>query len=232
MQELGCHRMHDYLAILDTNPAIKNDAEQLLTVSISRFFRDRRLWKTLKDTIIPHVISQYGETVQVWSAGCALGQEAYSFTILWLILGDTLGHLPQIHVWATDSNPDYLNKAREGMYVRSALKEMPETIIENYLCPSEDKTTYSIIDTAQQGIQWEIYNLIKEPTPMREFQIIFLRNNLLTYYRQEIKEPAFRKVLKSLAHGGFLIIGSHEKLPCETTELVPFEGLSYIFRKI
>jgi len=224
--------MYDYLAILDTNPVIKNDAEQLLTVSISRFFRDRRLWKTLKDTIIPLVINQYGETVQVWSAGCALGQEAYSFTILWLILGDTLGQLPQIHVWATDSNPDYLNKAREGMYVRSALKEMPETIIEKYLCPSEDKTTYSIIDTVQQGIQWEIYNLIKEPPPAKEFQIIFLRNNLLTYYRQEIKEPAFRKVLKSLTHGGFLIIGSHEKLPCETTELVPFEGSSYIFRKV
>jgi chemotaxis protein methyltransferase CheR len=232
MQELECHTIHDYLAILDTNPVIKNDAEQLLTVSISRFFRDRHLWKTLEESIIPHVISKYGESVQVWSAGCALGQEAYSVTILWLILGDKLGHLSQIHVWATDINPDYLNKAREGMYARSALKEMPETIIEKYLCPSEDKTTYTIIDKAQQGIQWEIYNFIKEPPPAREFQIIFLRNNLLTYYRQEIKEPAFRKVLKSLTHGGFLIIGSHEKLPFETSELVPIEGSSYIFRKV
>jgi len=232
MQELECHTMHDYLAILDTNPVIKNDAEQLLTVSISRFFRDRHVWKTLEETIIPHISSQYGESVQVWSAGCALGQEAYSFTILWLILGEKLGQLPQIHVWATDSNPDYLNKARKGMYARSALKEMPETIIENYLCPSEDKTTYTIIDKAQQGIQWEIYNFIKEPPPAREFQIIFLRNNLLTYYRQEIKEPAFRKVLKCLTHGGFLIIGSHEKLPFETSELVPIEGSSYIFRKV
>lgn len=232
MQELGCYTIHDYLAILEANPVIKNDAEQLLTVSISRFFRDRHVWKTLEETIIPHVISQYGKSVQVWSAGCALGQEAYSFTILWLILGEKLDQLPQLHVWATDSNPDYLNKAREGTYVRSALKEMPETIIENYLCQSEDKTTYTVIDRAKQGIQWEIYNLIKEPTPAKKFQIIFLRNNLLTYYRQKIKEPAFRKVLKSLTHDGFLIIGSHEKLPFETPDLELFEGSSYIFRKV
>jgi chemotaxis protein methyltransferase CheR len=232
MHELGCHTMHDYLTILDINPVIRNDAEQLLTVSISRFFRDRHLWKILEETIIPNVISQYGESVQVWSAGCALGQEAYSFTILWLILGEKLDQLPQLRVWATDSNPDYLNKAREGIYVRSALREMPKTIIENYLCPSEDKTTYTVIDKAKEGIQWEIYNLIKEPAPAKQFQIIFLRNNLLTYYEQKIKEPAFRKILKRLTHGGFLIIGSHEKLPFETSELEPLEGSSYIFRKV
>lgn len=232
MQELECHTIHDYLAILDTNPVFKNDAEQLLTVSISRFFRDRHVWKTLEKIIIPHIISQYDQSVQVWSAGCALGQEAYSFIIIWMILGDTLGQLPQIHVWATDINPDYLNKAREGIYARNALKEMPETIIEKYLCPSEDKTTYTIIDEAKKAIRWEIYDLTKEAPPPKKFQIIFLRNNLLTYYRREIKEPAFRRVLESLTRGGFLIIGSHEKLPFETAELVPFEGSSHIFRKV
>jgi chemotaxis protein methyltransferase CheR len=232
MQELECHTIHDYLRILDTNPIVKHKAEQLLTVSISRFFRDRYVWKTLEEIIIPHIISQHDQNVHVWSAGCALGQEAYSFIIIWMILGDKLGQLPQIHVWATDINPDYLNKAREGIYARNALKEMSETTIEKYLRPSEDKATYTIIDKVKQAIQLEVYDLTKDTPPPKKFQIIFLRNNLLTYYRQEIKEPAFRKVLESLTSGGFLIIGSHEKLPFETVELVPFEGSSHIFRKV
>ena len=63
------------------------------------------------------------------------------------------------------------------------------------------------------------------------FEIIFLRNNLLTYYRDEIKVPAFQKVANSLVQGGFLIIGSHETLPFESDNLVPFHDQHSIFKK-
>ncbi|MBW2002441.1 MAG: hypothetical protein JRI30_08005 [Deltaproteobacteria bacterium] len=61
--------------------------------------------------------------------------------------------------------------------------------------------------------------------------MIFLRNNLLTYYKDEIKQPAFQKLVNSLAHGGFLIIGSHEKLPFESNNLLPFHNQTSIFKK-
>jgi chemotaxis protein methyltransferase CheR len=67
---------------------------------------------------------------------------------------------------------------------------------------------------------------------VKKFQIIFLRNNLLTYYRQEIKEPAFLRVVDSLVAGGFLIVGTHEKLPLQTRTLSQFKRYSYIFQKL
>ncbi len=63
------------------------------------------------------------------------------------------------------------------------------------------------------------------------FHLIFLRNNLLTYYQDELKKTAFKKVIYSLATGGFLIIGAHEKIPLGTPELLPFSRHPLIFQK-
>ena len=47
MQELGCRNVEAYLLALDEDREVKEQCERLLTVSISRFFRDRGLWQTV-----------------------------------------------------------------------------------------------------------------------------------------------------------------------------------------
>ncbi len=232
MQRLGCYTLEEYFHILDNDSAVLREAELLMTVSISRFFRDRYLWQALEEVIIPDVIERYSEEINVWSAGCAQGQEAYSFKIMWDMLKTRFDKLPQLQLWATDVNPDYLSKAMEGVYMGSALKEASGEIKATYFRTSEDKLLYFIADHLKKGIIWETYNLIREPPPVKKFQIIFLRNNLLTYYRQEIKEPAFLRVVDSLVAGGFLIVGTHEKLPLQTRTLSQFKRYSYIFQKL
>jgi len=77
------------------------------------------------------------------------------------------------------------------------------------------------------GYSWQGYAKVRT----EKFQIILLRNNLLTYYREGRRTPAFLTVLDSLDDGGFFIIGSHEKLPCQNHTLLPFKGCSYILQK-
>lgn len=230
MQRLGCRNLEEYFHILDNNPEALREAELLITVSISRFFRDHRLWLALEEEIVPDVIKRNSKKINVWSAGCAQGQEVYSFKILWNKLKSRFDRLPQLQLWATDINPDYLNKAMEGTYIGSTLKGVPEEIKNTCFRTSKDKSLYFIADYLKKDIKWEAYDLVKRPPPEEKFQIIFLRNNLLTYYQQEIKESAFLKVINSLAGGGFLIIGTHEKLPIQTRTLSQFKGYSYIFQ--
>ena len=45
--------MADFLAELDKNNDIRDHCERLMTVSISRFFRDRGFWQDLKERILP-----------------------------------------------------------------------------------------------------------------------------------------------------------------------------------
>ncbi len=230
MQRLGCRNMEVYFHVLDNNPEVLREVELLITVSISRFFRDRQLWLVLEEEIIPDLIKRNSENVSVWSAGCAQGQEVYSFKILWNRFKNKSDSLPQLQLWATDINPDYLNKAMEGAYRESNLKGIPEEIKNTSFLTSKDKSLYFVANHLKKDIKWETYNLVRQPPPQGKFQIIFLRNNLLTYYRQEIKKPVFLKVISSLDKGGFLVIGTHEKLPVQTRTLSQFKGYHYIFQ--
>jgi len=229
MQELDCHATEDYLHALN-NPQMLKEVERLMSVSISYFFRDRYLWQALGEEILPGIIGRYNEKINVWSAGCALGQEVYSFAILWDILSNRFDQLPKLQIRASDINSDYLERARGGIYSGSSLKGLSDKIKATYFLTSEDKSNYLVADCLKKNIQWEVHDLLGQPIT-EKFQIILLRNSLLTYYRKDRRTPAFLTVLDSLDDGGFFIIGSHEKLPCQTHTLLPFKGCSYILQK-
>ena len=230
IQQLGCRGVDEYLYILDRDEAIRQQCECLMTVSVSRFFRDRILWKIIEDHIVPEILSENREKVRFWDAGCACGEEVYSMKMLWEALRSRFEHMPDIEVWATDINPVYLRRAREGIYSISSIKEVGQELREIYFIFQEDENVFRINPSLQKGISWKVHNML-DNFEVNNFQIIFLRNNLLTYYKDEIKQPAFQKVVDSLAQGGFLIIGSHEKLPLESNNFVPFHDQPSIFRK-
>jgi len=230
MHELGYRQMQEYFFALDQNKDARQDCERLMTVSISHFFRDRGLWRTLENEILPAIIKENRKGVKVWLAGCACGEEVYSLAILWHTLRGRFQHMPELQLLATDMNPVYLNKARIGIYSRSSLKEVPETVRTRYFKRWMKKQTYAVAERLKEGIVWQGHNLLADP-PGTDFQLVFLRNSLLTYYEDELKEPAFQKVLDSLAQGGFLIIGAHEKIPPGSQELLPFVEHPCIFQR-
>ena len=92
------------------------------------------------------------------------------------------------------------------------------------------KVCLKIMDEVR-GFVWQIHNLLSNP-PGIAFDLIFLRNNLLTDYLDEFKIPAITKIVNcSLASGGFLIIGSHERVPIEVVDLKPWGKSTIIFQK-
>ena len=87
-----------------------------------------------------------------------------------------------------------------------------------------------IKDQLKSRIRWAIHHLSTDP-PGRDFNIICLRNNVLTYYRQEAQKKVLYGILDSLAPGGLLIVGCNEKLPYQPQSLRPMAELSYVFTK-
>ncbi len=230
MQQLTCRTMKQYLAVLDNDRDTRQHCDRLLTVSISRFFRDRRLWEVLEHEILPAMIKEGREKLKVWSAGCACGEEACSFSIMWHRIRAGFERLPELEIRATDVNPVYLDKARAGVYPRSSLREVPEALLARHFTPRTRKRSYTVDDSVKKGIVWQAHNLLTD-SPVAHFQLIFLRNNLLTYYQDELKIPAFQGVVDSLVSGGFLIIGVHEKIPSGVPGLSPSPLHPCIFRK-
>jgi chemotaxis methyl-accepting protein methylase len=230
MQQLGCRSNEEYLSALEQNPELKQQAELLLAVSISRFFRDLNLWHNLERQVVPAVIGQGSETVKVWSAGCARGEEAYSFRIVWERLRERFERLPELEVCATDIHPAVLETARAGVYPVSSLKEVPEPWRVGYFTPV-NPSTYAVKDFLKHGIVWKVHDLLSDEPPQTGFHIIFLRNNLLTYYEGALQSASLDRVLQCLAPGGFLITGAHEKVNCESLRLLPYSHDPHVFQK-
>ena len=230
MQTLGCRNISSYLLELDKSDKEKYECERLMTVSISRFFRDRKLWEELEKEILPGLIEKQGRKIEAWSAGCGCGEEVYSLKMVWGSVMRSTGQMADLGITATDMNPKYLERARIGVYGRSSLKEVPERYLAAYFERKAGSTLFSVRDSQKKGIAWQRHNLLLDP-PGACFHLVFLRNNLLTYYQEEIERPAFRRVTDCLLEGGFLIIGSHEKLPFVTDDLRVSGSLPYVFQR-
>ncbi len=230
MHQLGCQTVEAYLLVLGRDSAARYHCERLMTVSISRFFRDLGLWRTLADEMLPMIFKENTMSMKVWSAGCACGEEAYSMKILCETMAPGVKHMPDVEIWATDMNPHYLKRAQAGIYSASSLRELPQALRTLYFRPTQKQHGYTVNEPLKKGLIWRVHNLLSDP-PDSQFQLIFLRNSLLTYYRDALKLPALEKVVGSLAHGGFLVVGSHEKIPLKVPGLSQFGGHSYIFQK-
>jgi chemotaxis protein methyltransferase CheR len=230
MKSIECNTMADFLAELDKYDEIRHQCERLLTVSISRFFRDRALWQGLKEHILPEFMNVRRKKVRFWSAGCACGEEVYSFKIIWDLLSNTYLHVPDLEVLATDINPIYLDRARSGIYPPSSLKEVTREIRSGYFTQEGGKKLFEVKASLKKGITWKTHHLLSDP-PGTDFDIIFLRNNVLTYYEDQIKKTAFGNVLDSLKPRGILVLGFHERVPFETEDLSGVMPYPYVFRK-
>ncbi len=230
MHQLGCRNMEAYLAKIDQSRETRQECELLLTVSISRFFRDRKFWHTLEKNLLPEMLESRAGKIKVWSAGCACGDEVYSFKIVWEGLKKSYDNLPKLEVLATDINPAYLERARTGVYSAGSLKEVKKELISKYFHRQKSKNQYAIKTSLAKDVAFKIHCLLLNP-PGSNFDIIFLRNNVLTYYEDRLKKNALSNVLKSLAPSGLLVIGSHEALPDARHDLVRIAPHPFVYQK-
>ncbi|PZO82581.1 MAG: chemotaxis protein CheR, partial [Micavibrio aeruginosavorus] len=91
-----------------------------LTVQVSEMFRDPHYFKAIRETVIPHLRTY--PSLKIWVAGCSSGEELYSLAIL--MHEEDL--LARTIFYATDINPDALNKARKGIFSLDRIKNFTE----------------------------------------------------------------------------------------------------------
>lgn len=220
--------MQAYLDLIKQNKEALRECELRLTVSISRFFRDRQLWDGLEEDLLPGIIKTHPRRLRVWSAGCARGEEVYSFKILWEHLKQTHTHLPALEITATDKHSAYLDQAREGIYTPGSLKEISPEMRERYFKSRKRGNRFNIKAFVKADIDWKVQDIFAVPAGS-EFNIIFLRNNVLTYYKQPLREEGLCRVTKALIHHGWLIVGSHEKMPAGVSNFRRHASIPWVY---
>jgi chemotaxis protein methyltransferase CheR len=227
MEMLGCRRFDDYLDIITGNPAARAECEQRLMVTISRFFRDRKLWEHLRAQILPLLMARFPQGLTAWSAGCANGEEPYSLGMLWEELA-AVTPVPGIRILATDGAAPCIERARTGVYPAGSLKQVPAEMIKRWFQKVHGGRHYRIDDRLKERICWQVHELLDTP-PAGPFHMILLRNNLLTYYRGRPLQTAFARITATLESGGVLIVGSHEHLPSSASRWARDSACSWVY---
>lgn len=212
METLQCLTIADYLRRIDADPVARLKCEQRMIVTISRFFRDRRLWDQLRQRILPALAARFPDGLAAWSAGCANGEEPYSLSMIWEAALTSTTDPTALRIMGSDAQTACLERAREGLYPASSLKEVPEGFKNQWFQKAPGSRRWRIDGRLAERIRWQVHQLLEAP-PRGEFHIILLRNNLLTYYRGERLQTAFNSILDRLADGGAIILGSHEQPP-------------------
>jgi len=229
MQALDCPRLDGYLELLASDGNALEECRRRMTVSISRFFRDRQLWQGLQDRILPGLLGPPRDFLKVWSAGCACGEEVYSFMIVWDCMRTAGARLPRLQLLASDVNPQYLAKAKVGVYPLSSLKELPEALRRIYFDRYKSKQLFEVKAFLKETVTWLERDLFSGP-PGSGFHLILMRNNLMTYYQSRLVERVLEKITASLAHDGWLVVGSHEKLPERSYGLIRDSAIPWAYR--
>jgi chemotaxis protein methyltransferase CheR len=216
LQELNLHSLSEYQNYMLASEAERLTLTTLLTVTISRFWRNASLFESLKNLWFPNLLGRLPATepVQVWSAGCASGEEPYSLLILWLESFADTGR--QLRLLASDSNRDCLERAQQARYPASSFREMPLHLRQKYC--SNEKGTFSLPHNLSQRIEWFEHNLIWEAPPLHN-HLIFCRNLVYTYFTDSLQHEITRRFHQALVAHGLLVVGRKDRLPPGTEGL-------------
>lgn len=219
----------DYLKYIKTNPEEIAILFETILINYTRFFRDRSAWDYLAEQIIPQIVSnkQPNQSIRVWSAGCASGEEAYTLAI---ILAEALGmeqYLQRVQIFATDVDTSAIKEAQQGIYSAAEVANIPPKQLEKYF---EEKNDYYVFNKRlRRKLIFGRHNLIKDP-PISKLDLLVCRNALIYF-----NESAQSKILFNLYFGlnvnGFLFMGKSETLVTRKHDFTPVNIKHRIFTK-
>lgn len=192
------------------DPGTMRELLSVMSVTVTEFFRDPPFFATCQEKMIP-ILRTY-PFISIWCAGCATGEEAYS----WAILLQEAGLLEKSRIYATDINDVALAQAREGVFS----EEVYQTACLNYSDMGGKyhfdrycQHNYGAIKmqaSLQKYITFAQHNLVHDGV-FGEMVVVSCRN-VMIYFNRDLKSQCVNLFFKSLTNQGFLCLGESEGL--------------------
>ncbi len=197
-----------------TQPQLRMLASHL-TVGETYFFREKRTFEVLADSVLPELIfsrRNRDQRLRIWSAACSTGEEAYSLAIMLHQV------IPDLADWratilATDINDTFLKRAVAGIYGEWSFRGTPESFKERYFTSTEDGR-YSVLPEIKKIVTFAALNLVEDPFPSlaastNAIDVVFCRN-VLMYFTPPQAQKVVNKLHRALADGGWLVLSPSE----------------------
>jgi type IV pilus assembly protein PilK len=185
--------------------------ERLLNHETS-FFRHPPSFEALRTHILPELRAARAcgrsGRLNMWSAGCSTGQEAYSLAMV-AMADETLKG--DFTVWGGDISRSAIECARRGRYGRRAALTVPEEHRLRFLRPIGigPGAEYEIVDDLRQRVRFMAMNLVGGDAFGANHDVIFC-HNVLIYFAPSAVTQAVAFLASRLTLGGYLLLGPGE----------------------
>ena len=210
MDTVGVDDFVLYQDYLEIHPDEFASLFNTILINVTSFFRDPAAWDSVRKLALPQILAAKapGESIRVWSAGCATGEEAYTLA---MVLSEELGEeqfRERVKVYATDVDDEALNTARHAAYTDRQLESVPPDLVDKYFERSDQLHVFS--KELRRQVIFGRHDLIND-APISRIDLLTCRNTLM-YLNAETQARVLNRLHFALNNGGFLLLGRAETL--------------------
>ena len=199
-----------YIARLRESPGELDALFQDLLISVTGFFRDPKVFETLKKKIFPRIVKHKSaeEAVRVWVPGCSSGEEVFSLAMALMEFMDKAGRKCPIQLFGTDVNETVLNRARNAIYPDSIKADITPERLRRFFTRTDGG--YRISKAIRDVCVFARQNVVTDP-PFSKVDLISCRN-VLIYFGTPMQKKVIPIFHYALNPHGFLLLGTAESV--------------------
>lgn len=207
---------------------ILEDITDAMTTNETFFFRDTGPFDRFRDDVLPALLESRAASkkLRIWCAAASTGQEPYSLA---MILMEMAGQLAgwRVEIVGTDISNEALSKAKEGLYSQFEVQRgLPiQTLVKNF---KQEDGSWRISDNIRQMVNYKHFNLLDDFSSLGRFDIVFCRN-VLIYFERDDKAQILDRIKKQMPADGRLFLGGAETVVGITQSFVGIPDLRGVY---
>jgi len=213
-----CKNYDEYLHFIREHTDELDNLIDVLTINVSRFFRDSLSFEYIAQKILPVIVHKNKKSadhcLRIWSTGCSMGEEPYTIAILINEIFEKEDFKLNLNIFATDIDRKALEKAKEAVYSFESIKDIKYRFLTKYFKTQGE--LFRLIPEIKDVVTFVFYNILEKKSyaPPESiygnFDMVFCRN-VLIYFNPEYQDLIFDKLYRALAKHGYLVLGEAEK---------------------
>jgi chemotaxis protein methyltransferase CheR len=233
IRQLGLEGETDYRRYLAEHPGEWETLDALTRVTISRFYRDKRMFAHLAQVVLPVLARQElvrgAGCLEVWSAGAGAGEEPYTVAMMWRL--QLMAAFPdlRLRIVATDADADQCRRAGRACYPYGSIRNLPAGWRDSAFTRQGEAERYCLKSDYRCDTEFRVQD-IRETMPAERFDLVLCRNLVFTYFDESLQRVLLGRIKEVMNAGAALVIGIHERLPDGVTGFTVWSERLRIYR--
>lgn len=229
LRELGLDDADSYFQQVKALPQGLQEWQALLahlTVKETSFFRQPAAYDLVRAYLRKRAqaTGTTSSSIDLWSVGCATGEEPYSLAIAANESLAASGRQQYFGVFATDICPQALAQGRAAIYSNRRLASLSDSLRRRYFqaVPGAQPGAQAVSDTAGSETSYRVNDNLRSRVCFNQGNLLFIDRmpalpmdvifcqNVLVYFRRWRVKQVLDALAQRLKPGGLLVVGPGE----------------------